>query len=278
MPVMPGAEPFASDPADGRREIGVVLSHGLTGTPQSMRAWGEYLAAEGVGVRGPRLPGHGTRWQDLNRTRWPDWYAEVARAVDELAGQYSSVFVFGQSMGGTLTLRAAQEYGSALAGIALVNPSVTTLRWDAKIAPLLQYVLPWVPGVADDIKRPGVTELAYDRLPTRAAVSLTELWALVRPALDRVRCPVLLCHSTEDHVVEPVNSTIILDGLGTDDVTDVVLPESYHVATLDNDAPTIFAESLAFVRRVHASRQDAGSMASAARSTNTDGTTPGTPA
>ena len=99
MAVMPGAEPFASDPEDGSRDIGVVLSHGLTGTPQSMRPWGEYLAAQGIGVRGPRLPGHGTRWQDLNRTRWTDWYGEVSRAVDDLAGQYRSVFVFGLSMG-----------------------------------------------------------------------------------------------------------------------------------------------------------------------------------
>ena len=254
MAVMPGAEPFASDPEDGSRDIGVVLSHGLTGTPQSMRPWGEYLAAQGIGVRGPRLPGHGTRWQDLNLTRWPDWYGEVARAVDDLAGQYRSVFVFGMSMGGTLTLRIAQEYGDALAGIALVNPSVMTLRWDAKVVPYLTWLIPWVPPVANDIAKPGAIELAYDRLPTKAAVSLIELWALVRPELDRIHQPALVFHSPTDHVVEPLNAAIVLQDIGSHDLTDVVLPDSHHVATLDNDAPTIFTDSTAFVQRVHAAR------------------------
>lgn len=271
MPVMPGAEPFASDPADGSREIGVVLSHGLTGTPQSMRPWGEYLAAQGFGVRGPRLPGHGTRWQDLNRTRWTDWYGEVARAVDDLAGQYRSVFVFGLSMGGTLTLRIAQEYGDTLAGIALVNPSVTTLRKDAKVLPYLTWLVPWVPPVANDIAKPGAIELAYDRLPTKAAASLVQLWALVRPELGGVRCPVVLFHSPTDHVVEPVNSTIVLEHLGSDDVTDVVLEQSHHVATLDHDAPTIFETSTAFVRRVHADRH--GDQATSDPTGSSPGTT-----
>jgi carboxylesterase len=272
VPVLPGAEPFVSDPGDGSREIGVVLSHGLTGTPQSMRAWGEFLASDGIGVRGPRLPGHGTRWQDLNRTRWTDWYGEVERAVDDLRREYRSVFVFGQSMGGTLTLRLAQERGDDLAGIALVNPSVTTLRKDATIAPYIQWIVPFVPGVANDIKKPGATELAYDRLPTRAAVSLTTLWRLVRADLERVRLPVLLFHSPTDHVVEPVNSTLVLQGISSHDVTDVVLDDSHHVATLDNDAPRIFSDSLAFVRRVHDDRIG-GSHA-----TDTAVATPGTPA
>jgi carboxylesterase len=170
-------------------------------------------------------------------------------------------------MGGTLTLRLAQERGDDLAGIALVNPSVTTLRKDAAVAPYIQWFVPWVPGVANDIKKPGATELAYDRLPTRAAVSLTALWALVRRDLGRVRCPVLLFRSPTDHVVEPVNSDLVLEGVGSDDVTDVVLHDSHHVATLDNDAPRIFTDSVAFVRRVHA-----------ARSTASAGSTPGTTA
>lgn len=257
MPVMPGAEPFVSDPDAGSPgDIGVILCHGFTGTPQSMRPWAEHLAAEGFGVRGPRLPGHGTRWQDLNATRWPDWYGEVARAVDDVAARYSSVFVFGLSMGGTLTLRLAEEYGDALAGIALVNPSVTTLRRDAAIARYLAWFLPSVAAVAGDVKKPGVVELAYDRTPVRAFVSLTELWDLVRRDLSRVRCPLVLFGSPEDHVVEPVNSRLVLEGVCSPDVTEVVLHDSYHVATLDHDAPRIFADSVAFARRVHAARSE----------------------
>ena len=254
MPLMPGAEPFAFDPpasGDGGG-IGVVLSHGFTGSPQSMRPWGEHLAAAGFTVRGPRLPGHGTRWQDMRATRWPDWYGELARAVDEVAARCPTVLVFGLSMGGTLTLRIAEEYGDAVAGVCVVNPSVTTLRRDAAF---LRYLAPFVAsiaGVADDIAKPGVHEVGYDRVPLKAAVSLAELWTVVRADLARVRCPVLLYRSAADHVVEPVNAELVLDGVSSTDTREVVLPDSYHVATLDHDAPTIFAGSVDFAHRVHA--------------------------
>ena len=259
MPVMPGAEPFTADP-DGAR-VGIVLSHGFTGSPQSMRPWGEHLAAQGFAVRGPRLPGHGTAWRDMQATRWPDWYGEIARATDELIERYDAVFVFGLSMGGTLTLRIAEEYGDAVAGICLVNPSVTTLRRDAAFARYLARLWPWAPGVANDVARPGVTELGYDRVPLKAFVSLTELWSVVRADLGRVRCPVLLYRSTTDHVVEPVNARLVLDGVASADVAEVVLPDSYHVATLDHDAPTIFSGSTEFARRIAASAPSSGTTA-----------------
>ena len=96
MPVLPGAEPFEHAGGD----VGVLLVHGFTGCPQSMRPWAEHLAAEGFTVSLPRLPGHGTRWQDLNLTRWTDWYAEAERALDALRRTCSTVFVMGLSMGG----------------------------------------------------------------------------------------------------------------------------------------------------------------------------------
>ncbi|GDY30370.1 alpha/beta hydrolase [Gandjariella thermophila] len=251
MPVLAGAEPFAHD---GSEDIGVLLCHGFTGTPQSMRPWGEHLAAEGFTVRCPRLPGHGTHWRDLNGTGWTDWYGCVDAEFAELSRRCGSVFVFGQSMGGTLALRLAQQHGAAVAGLVLVNPSVTTLRKDAAVLPLLAKVVPSVAGIAGDIAKPGMVELAYDRLPLRAAASLAELWRLVRADLPRVSQPLLLLRSAVDHVVEPINAKIVLDSVGSEDVREVVLPDSYHVATLDNDAPLIFAHSVEFATRVHRDR------------------------
>ncbi len=248
---MPGAQPYAHD---GDNAVGVLLCHGFTGTPQSMRPWGEHLAAENITVRCPLLPGHGTRWQDMNRTGWPDWYGALEPVLAELLDSCRSVFVFGLSMGGTLSLRLAQRHGARIAGLVLVNPSVTTLRKDAKLLPLLARIVPAMPGIASDINKPGVTELAYPRLPVRAAASLAQLWGLVRRDLDRIEQPLLLLRSAVDHVVEPVNARIILDGVRSVDVREMVLPNSYHVATLDNDAKTIFDTSVEFVRRVHDER------------------------
>jgi carboxylesterase len=254
--VLPGAEPFSHD---GSTDIGVLLCHGFTGSPQSMRPWAEHLRDAGFTVRVPRLPGHGTTWQEMNQTGWPDWFTTVDAAFTELAGRCQSVFVFGLSMGGTLTLRLAETHGAQVAGIVLVNPSVTTLRLDAKLLPVASRLLASRPGVAGDIKKPGVTELGYDRTPLRAANSLRELWGLVRADLGRVTAPVLLLRSAVDHVVEPVNAKIVLDGVRSTDVREVVLPDSFHVATLDNDADTIFTESVDFAQRIHKERtQQAG--------------------
>ncbi|MGP4017241.1 alpha/beta hydrolase [Saccharopolyspora sp. 5N708] len=252
MPVLSGAEPFAHD---GSEDIGVLLCHGFTSTPQSMRAWGEHLAAEGCTVRCPRLPGHGTRWQDLNQTAWRDWYDTVDAEFDELRGRCRSVFVFGQSMGGTLALRLAQQHPD-IAGIVLVNPSVTTLRRAARLLPVLCRVVPAASGITGDIAKPDGFELAYDRLPLRAMASLQQLWRVVRGELGQVRQPLLLFRSNTDHVVEPVNSAIVLDEVRSSDLTEVVLTDSFHVATLDHDAPTVFSGSVEFLQRIHRERAE----------------------
>ncbi|MCI2421287.1 alpha/beta fold hydrolase [Saccharopolyspora sp. K220] len=252
MPVLSGAEPFAHD---GSEDIGVLLCHGFTSTPQSMRAWGEHLAAEGCTVRCPRLPGHGTRWQELNKTTWHDWYDTLAAELDELHGRCRSVFVCGQSMGGTLALRLAQQHPD-IAGIVLVNPSVTTQRKAAHLLPVLSRIVPATAGITGDIAKSDGFELAYDRLPLRAMASLQQLWRVVRGDLSRVRQPLLLFRSTTDHVVEAINSAIVLDGVRSSDLREVVLPDSFHVATLDHDAPTVFSGSVEFLQRIHRERAE----------------------
>jgi carboxylesterase len=208
------------------------------------------LAAEGMTVRLPRLPGHGTRWQDMNLTRWEDWYAEVDRAFRELTERCDRVFVLGLSMGGSLTLRLAEEKGSAVAGIVLVNAAVHSERKDRHLLPLLQSVVPSFPGISNDIKKPGQDEGAYSKIPLKAAYSLSKLWTAVRQDIDKVNQPALVFRSAVDHVVEASNAEWIMSHVRSTDKTLVVLPDSYHVATLDNDAMTIEDASIAFIRRV----------------------------
>jgi carboxylesterase len=246
MPLFPGAEPFAAEGGP----VGVVLCHGFTGSPGSMRPWAEHLAAAGLTVSLPRLPGHGTTWQELGRTRWEDWYAEVDRALVRLEGRCDQVFVMGLSMGGTLTLRLAQEHGDEITGVVVVNASLLHLDRRQFLLPVMHRVLPSVKGVGHDVKKPDQDEGAYDRVPLKAFYSLTKLWGVTRADLARVTQPLLAFRSATDHVVAPVNTEILLAGVSSTDVTEVVLHDSYHVATLDNDAETIFAGSLAFVRRL----------------------------
>jgi carboxylesterase len=239
--------------ADGRR-IGVLLSHGFTGTPSSVKPWAEQLNAQGHAVSVPRLPGHGTSWQQMNTTTYRDWYAEAERAFEKLKAECDEVFVAGLSMGGLLALNVALEHGRDVAGIMLVNPAVSSTRKDVKLLPVLKHVVPAFPGIGSDIKKPGVTERAYSKTPLKAAHSLFSSMRSVRERLPEITQPLVMFRSRIDKVVDPSSGRIIMSTVSSRDLTERVLEESYHVATLDHDAPTIFEESAAFIRRVSAGK------------------------
>ena len=246
MPVIPGAEPISHD----RGRVGVVLSHGFTGSPASLRPWAHHLAEAGYTVRVPRLPGHGTSWQEMNRTRWQDWYAAVDAAFRELHEACDVVVVGGLSMGGTLVTRLAQEHGPRVRGLMLVNPAYKLDDIRLRALPVLQTVLPSLPGIGNDIKQAGQDELCYDRIPLKALWSQTKLWSTVVRDLPEVTQPVLVWHSIEDHVVPTSSSELLLSRISSQDVTEHILHDSYHVATLDHDAPRIFEQSVAFIERL----------------------------
>jgi carboxylesterase len=244
MPLMPGAEAFSHEGG----ATGVLLCHGFTGCPQSLRPWAEYLAEAGLTVSLPRLPGHGTTWQEMARTRWEDWFAEVDRAFEELRGKADEIFVMGLSMGGCLALRLAELHGTAVAGVVLVNPSITADTPLLRLAPALKLFVPSLKGIASDIKKEGVTELGYARMPVKALATLPGLWHVTSEHLSDLTQPVLAYRSASDHVVGPASLELLRKALPPAQLEVRELADSYHVATLDNDAQVIFTGSLEFVR------------------------------
>lgn len=256
MSETPGVEPFKFDGGS----TAVLLIHGFTGSPASMRPWGEYLAEQGYTVQCPLLPGHGTVWQDMAKTTWRDWYDTVQQTFDELAAEYETVFVGGLSMGGALALRLAQERGDAISGLMLVNPAVCRpQRLDvpvlvtldqAGLFGLVSTLMPTVPGIKNDIKKPDQDELAYSDIPVKSALQLIKLQDSVRARLGDVTQPMTVFWSPEDHVVEPINHETVMKDVSSARRTLIRLENSYHVATLDYDADDIFTESLDFIQRI----------------------------
>ncbi|MFG2191187.1 alpha/beta hydrolase [Streptomyces sp. NPDC048639] len=246
MPVLPGAQPFRHEGG----EVGVLLCHGFTGSPQSLRPWAEFLAERGLTVSLPLLPGHGTRWQDMQLTGWPDWYAEVDRELRLLTEQCRQVFVLGLSMGGALALRLAAKHGDAISGVVVVNPANKVHGLAAHALPVVRYLVRSTKGLANDVAKEGVDEIGYDRVPLHAAHSLRRFFRLVDSELPQVTQPLLLLRSPQDHVVPPADSARILSRVSSTDVTETVLEESYHVATLDHDAERIFQDSYEFIGRL----------------------------
>jgi carboxylesterase len=234
----------------GGRPVGVLLVHGFSGSPAAMHPWARDLAERGYAVEVPLLPGHATRWQDLNQVSWTDWYDEASAALDRLRATTEAVVVGALSMGGSVALRLAEQRPADVAGLVLVNPFVSSTRKELVALPLLKRVVPSLKGVVNDIKKDGQDEVGYDRLPLRGLHEVVRMWGEVVPALPTVTAPLLYFRSAVDHVIDASSSATVLDAVGSADKEERILAESYHVATLDNDAPQIFAESAAFVARV----------------------------
>jgi carboxylesterase len=244
LSVLAGAEPFSAD----NGPVGVLVSHGFTGSPQSMRFLAEQLAEGGLTIRLPRLRGHGTTPEEMGSSSAEHWIRDLEAAFEELRSRCEKVFVTGLSMGGTLTLYIAGAYAGQVAGIIPINAAITLNSPDLAGLAFHPAAPPAVPGVGSDIKKPGVTELAYPVVPVPAVRQLYALMAVTRELLPRISCPALVITSREDHVVPPMNGPLIVELLGSTDKRLLWLEESYHMATLDNDKERIAEETLAFIR------------------------------
>ncbi len=228
----------------------MLVLHGFTGNPQSLRPLAEAVAEAGFTVDLPLLPGHGTAVEDMVPTRWEDWPSAAEAAYQGLAARCEKVAVAGLSMGGTLTCWLA-EHHPEIAGIAVVNPLVEppVPEFLDGIRALLEAGTEVIDGIGSDIAKEGVVESAYPGTPLAPALSLFEGVVVVKQRLGDIRCPVLLLSSREDHVVDPVSGDMLEASVGGP-VERIHLESSYHVATLDWDAPLIEKQVVGFVDEV----------------------------
>lgn len=248
-PVRPGAEALSRAGSGALADVGILLVHGFTGSPVSMRPLAELLSRRGFAVEVPRLPGHGTKPRDLLPTRYSDWRAEAHAALERLRARTRAVVALGLSMGGTLVLDLACS--EQLAGAVTINAQILDRSGlIVKLAPLIEKVVPIAPAsaaglVKNDIKKGG-DEDAYDWVAAAAGNSLVRELPRLRARLQALTCPLLVIYSRDDHSVPPDNSKAIPSLVGSKQVTVLELADSYHVATLDNDLPLIDARVAVF--------------------------------
>lgn len=246
--VMPGCAALSHRAGS---HAGVLVLHGFTGNPSSVRGVADSMIAAGFDVELPRLPGHGTVVDDMLATGWADWYGETKHAVDALAARVDQVVLVGQSMGASLALAAALDHPE-VAGVVCINPA-TRMRDDDTIAMIEEFVddgLTIVPGEGSDIADPASSDIAYDGTPLVPLLSL--LRDGIAPITDRfgeLAMPLRLFTSRQDHVIEPADSEHLAATHGGP-VEHTWLERSYHVATLDFDRALVLDESVSFVRKV----------------------------
>jgi carboxylesterase len=244
-PILPGAEPESWSGGPN----GALVIHGFTGNPQSMRGLAQAFATAGFTTELPLLPGHGTSLEDMLPTTWDDWSTAAEEAYLDLAARCPKVTVAGLSMGGTLACWLASRHPE-IVGLVAINAAVLPQPEVAEfLTPMLEAGKQTFDAIANDIAKEGIVELAYDATPLAALASLGSAIDELQPQLAQITCPTLVLSSPEDHVVPPAASDH-LAGAVSGPVERVTLARSYHVATLDNDAPLIEREAVAFGRRV----------------------------
>jgi carboxylesterase len=253
-------------------KTGVLLIHGLCGTPAEMRFVAMGLGRAGYTVHCPQLAGHGGSRADIIKTGWKDWYRSAEEALDELRKECDTVIVGGLCLGSILGLHLAINQPDKVQGVALFAPTLWingwAMPWYMKLFGLVRYK--WMANLMQfpdaetlGIKCPRVREFVRTALAsadgssdlgtsgTPAAMVLEHRW-MVKAAmkgLKQVQQPTLIVHSREDDHADLNNATYLQRALGG--IVDmVVLEDSYHMVTLDKQRNVVVEYTRAFVERI----------------------------
>ncbi|MBS0455874.1 MAG: alpha/beta fold hydrolase [Proteobacteria bacterium] len=257
---------------------GVLLIHGLTGTPAEMRFVGKGLNREGYSVLGMQLAGHCGSEDDLLATGWRDWYASVRDAADRLAARVDRMYVGGLSMGAILALKLAAERPQQVHGLALYGTTFAYDGWTIPAIARLSFLLPLAMRLGIGRKRKFMEKPPYgikcERVRQRIAgsmlagdsaagglpgnpwPSLAEFYRLsarVRRQLDRVRAPCLVVHASNDDIASVRNARIVEQQVQSE-VETMLLHDSYHMVTVDQEHRQVVARSADFFARCTAAR------------------------
>lgn len=231
------SEPFYFE----RGPVACLLIHGFSGSPAEVRPLGEYLAEQGVSVKAPLLPGHGTTPEDLQKTRWPQWVRAAEHELAELQAQHGRVHVVGFSMGGLVSLYLGAH--RELASVTTLSTPAKLADWRQILVPLARYFVKYYPAKVSNPEIAAQLD-SYDRFPVEAMHSLLRLARQVRRDLPRVTAPLLALQGDRDRWIAGESGDYIVANAGSSEKNLVLLPGRNHLITLERGREEVF-------RRVH---------------------------
>lgn len=226
---------------------GVIVIHGLTGSPASMAPLAETLGHKGFRVVMPLLAGHGTCLEDLSKTPWEAWYESICSAYDRLKAEMNGggeIFLAGLSLGSLLSLKLALDGKRTVKKIACMGlPLRLSPLLEKLVLPVLHFPLirpfikyskkDWEASVSDEIGREIYRNSSYARIPVRSVWEIQKLQKEVIRELPRLNTPTILIHSRQDKVALPFNVDLFCRTAPNSSPKVVWLERSEHVETLD---------------------------------------------
>ena len=261
--------------------VGVLLLHGLCGTPAEMRYVARGLEAAGYAVHCPILAGHCSTAAALSETRWEDWYRSAEAGLLQLAERCDRIVVGGLSTGAVLALRLALKHPELVTGLALYSPTLWLngggVPWYAPLFRLVRsrwlarffsFPAPLHFGIKDERLRSFIAAAlaapgAHNPEPATPGVAALERQRLVENVcqeVERITTPVLVMHPREDAYAGLSNVTRLQEWLGGP-VELVILEDSFHLITVDRQRGEVLRRTLEFIARVAA--EDRSSRATA---------------
>lgn len=255
---------------------GVLLIHGLTGTPNEMRIIAKGLNQAGFTVYAMQLAGHCGDEADLCRTTWQDWYQSVQQAADFLKQHVDHLFVAGLSMGALLSLKLAADYPQLVKGVGVYGVTFTYDGWSMPFwAKQLFFLLTFLKkmhlfqktsfiekppyGLKDERIRATVAASMFSGDSTAAGLAgnpfpaLAEMQWLakkVRQQLPQVIAPCLIMHSGHDDIANINTNARLVEENVSGPTRFVVLDDSYHLITIDRQRREVINESVQFFQNI----------------------------
>jgi carboxylesterase len=260
---------------EGGRD-GVLLIHGLTGTPAEMRIVGKGLNRAGFTVAGVQLAGHCGTEDDLLATTWHDWYASVESAAEQMRARTDRLFVAGLSMGALLALRLAAMRPDWVDGVGVFGATFRYDGWSIPWTGRMSFILPALKrlgigrgrsfieqppyGIRDDRLRAQISAAMFSGdsaaaglpgNPWHALAEMVQLSRDVRRRLGDVVAPCLIAHAKHDDVASVANADLVARRV-SGPVQMLLLNDSYHMITIDRERRTLVDRSAAFFASVPA--------------------------
>jgi len=251
--------------------VGVLLIHGLAGTPAEMRYVANGMARAGYTVYCPQLAGHCGTEADLQATSWQDWYASAEAAMFELRKECDTVVVSGLSTGAVLALLLAARNPKDVHAVALFAPvfwlNGWLIPWYVRLFRAVRYKrlanyfnFPDIEphGIKDDRVREFVRAALFSGDSTKAGLPYTPGGAVIehrwladvtRGELANIAQPTLILHPRDDDYADLNNSWYLqrrLKGI----VDMVVLEDCYHVITIDRQRHVVVERPLTFIEGI----------------------------
>lgn len=236
----------------------VLLFHGFTGSPYEVRALGEQLAARGMHVVGPVLPGHGTNPSDLAGTQARQWLEAGQDALVDLSKDGTRVVVAGLSMGGLLSTCLAAAHPGRVAALILMAPAFRLSSLGQNVLRLarlgLGNVLPMLPkdtpgGDCEDAEARR-RNTGYRVIPTAAMPALGEMQRAAWTALRVVQAPTLVIHGEKDRTVPAAVTPEVMPELRHAAVKESrIFPLSRHLLPMDVERDDVTACVVDFLER-----------------------------